>query len=224
MLNRLLVIAPHIDDAELSCGGTMYKYALRGDQVHVLHLSASSYVSAISGKTITKEMRLKESHDALSHLNAIGEYHYIADENEFMSCPMGNMVALIQTRINDLKPDRVFIPLPTFNQDHKIAYDACIAALRPHVKNHNPSMVCGYEQVTQNWGGSSLDQGRWYEILHHDHLTAKLHALRMHRSQAVSLTSGPFGVKAVGSLAVLRGQQCNHEYAELFHVLRSVIE
>ena len=41
-------------------------------------------------------------------------------------------IAYIESAINTFRPDIVFIPNPSYNQDHQAVYDASIIALRPH--------------------------------------------------------------------------------------------
>ena len=48
--------------------------------------------------------------------------------------------------INEIKPDEVYIPHPSYNQDHRVAYESTLTALRPHDLNHFVKRIFVYEQ------------------------------------------------------------------------------
>jgi N-acetylglucosamine malate deacetylase 1 len=122
------------------------------------------------------------------------------------------MVRLIERTVDRLKPDVLFVPLPSFNQDHKAAWDACEAALRPFRKGYWPHRVLAYEYPGQHWGPPPPATGKVYCPL-------KLQALAAHQSQFPDKAS----LDPVMDLLTARGGECGHGFAELFYLLRETL-
>lgn len=222
----VLIFSPHVDDAELSLGGYINQLCRKKRKVVVVNLSCSEYKSDVhSGAKVGVNQRIEEGLKASRRLGMNPDNYYIqtnlVKENKFNEADMGQFVNGVQSIIQCEKPDRVFIPLPTFNQDHKVTYDVCMAALRPHSSLFMPSQVFGYEQPTQYWGGDINSYACMFFELDDHNIQAKLEALKCHESQAVSKEDGPFGLNAVKSLARLRGSQMGKKYAEMVYHLRS---
>ena len=122
--------------------------------------------------------------------------------------------------INEYCPERVYIPYPSYNQDHVATYQAALVALRPHDINHFVKKVLVYEQPhvflwdnTHNVDGA-FKPNYFVEI----DIDKKLKAYQALSSQIRTFRS-PLTIK---NLASLRGQQCNSEYAEAFKIIRWV--
>ena len=57
----------------------------------------------------------------------------------------------IENIVNRIRPREIYIPAPSYNQDHKAVYDACLIALRPHDVNFFVKRVLVYEQPQDLW-------------------------------------------------------------------------
>ena len=81
---------------------------------------------------------------------------YTSCQSTLLNHPVNNystssLISDIEGLLNTLRPDIVFIPNPSYNQDHQAVYDASVIALRPHDLNHNPPVVLVYYQPQDIW-------------------------------------------------------------------------
>jgi len=195
-----LVIAPHIDDEVLGCGGIL------DENFFVLHCGVEerSYVSV--------EERLKEIEEVKKFLG----FNMKLLKNVVNNYKVNGLISEFERIINELKPDKVYIPYPSYNQDHKVVYKASLVALRPHDKIFFVKKILIYEQPHAFfWSHSNSDNFNPNYFVSID-IERKLKSYNMLKSQVRSFRS-PEHVKA---LAVLRGGQSNCKCAEAFQVLR----
>src|SRR3990172_8869023 len=115
-----LIISPHIDDEILGCFSVLDK------DTFVLYCGVEdrSYVS--------KEERVKELELVREHTH----FKYKILGNLVNSYKAQDLISAFEQTINEHKPEFVFIPYPSYNQDHRAVYSAALVALRPHDTNH----------------------------------------------------------------------------------------
>ena len=117
---KKLVISPHIDDETVGCGGILdedtYVFFVGVDEFH----------------EISMKDRLTELEDVKRHFGFTYSVDTTTTVNRYERAPM---IDGFQHIINSYKPDRIYIPYPSYNQDHQNVYDAVMIALRPHDRN-----------------------------------------------------------------------------------------
>jgi len=122
----LLAIAPHPDDVELTCGGTLLKAAEQGYKTGILDLTAGEM-----GTRGTPETRLKESARAAKILRV--------NHRENLRLPDAHLVVsteyklAIARRIRVMKPHTVILPYwegrhPDHYTAARLAYEGCFLA------------------------------------------------------------------------------------------------
>jgi N-acetylglucosamine malate deacetylase 1 len=122
----LLAIAPHPDDVELTCGGTLLKAAEQGYRTGILDLTAGEM-----GTRGTPETRLKEAAEAAKILRvAHRENLRLPDSN--VEVTRETKLALAQ-RIRALQPHTVILPYwegrhPDHYTSAKLGFEACFLA------------------------------------------------------------------------------------------------
>jgi len=122
----LLAIAPHPDDVELTCGGTLLKAAEQGYRTGILDLTAGEM-----GTRGTPETRLKEAAKAANILRvAHRENLRLPDSN--IEVTRETKLALAQ-RIRALQPHTVILPYwegrhPDHYTSAKLGFEACFLA------------------------------------------------------------------------------------------------
>jgi bacillithiol biosynthesis deacetylase BshB1 len=122
----LLAIAPHPDDVELTCGGTLLKAAEQGYRTGILDLTAGEM-----GTRGTPETRLKEAAKAAKILRvAHRENLRLPDSN--VEVTRETKLALAQ-RIRALQPHTVILPYwegrhPDHYTSAKLGFEACFLA------------------------------------------------------------------------------------------------
>ena len=197
---KKLVIAPHIDDETVGCGGILdkdtYVFFVGVDLHHIV--SAKERLEELDN--VAKHFGFTYSVDTTSTVN-----RYKREE----------MIDGFQHIINNYKPDRIYIPYPSYNQDHQAVYDASMIALRPHDKNFFVKKVLVYEGIGAfQWYANNYEVNHFVEI----DIDRKIAGYRLHESQVRGHRS-PEHIKA---LARLRGSQIGVSHAEAYIIKRWV--
>lgn len=206
--NRVLVLAPHTDDGEIGCGGSISKFVEEGKEVFYAAFS-------ICQKSVPKgwppNILKKEVGDATRVLG-IPKKNLFVYNYEVRTFPLHRQEILedlikLKTR---LKPDLIFLPSPNdLHQDHKTIAEEGIRAFKLFT-------ILGYEEP---WNNISF-KTRTFIPLEKKHINKKIKALKCYRTQYSRkyLDDG-----FVWGLARTRGTQIEGKYAEAFEVLRWII-
>jgi LmbE family N-acetylglucosaminyl deacetylase len=200
-----LVISPHIDDEILGCGGIL------DNETMVLHCGIEDR------STVSAEERLQEIEDAKSIL---GFRSKLLRKNVVNSFRVPDLIPDIERMINEYKPDSVYIPHPSYNQDHIAAYEAALVALRPHDQNHFVKRVFIYEQPHVFLWDHTHDMNNSFKPNYfiQINIDRKVKAYKALTSQVRSFRSP----EMLEQMASLRGKQSGYEYAEAYKILRWV--
>jgi len=130
------------------------------------------------------------------------------------------LIDQLSDTINRIKPEKVFIPYPSYNQDHQAVYKAALIALRPHDINFFVKKVLVYEQPHVFLWDYSYDKDSNFKPNYFASIDIekKIHAYKCIKSQVRSFRSPEF----VKDLASVRGKQAQCDFAEAYEVLRWV--
>lgn len=207
-MNKILILAPHTDDGELGCGGSIAKFCSEGLNVYYAAFSICSR-SLSPGEdpdTLSTEVAKATSVLGVKKENLILFDFDVRRFPEFRQEILEEMIS-IKTKIN---PDMVFVPSPTdIHQDHQVISEEGLRAF----KN---TTIFGYEMP---WNNLSFNTRSFIRLEEH-HLKKKVNALLEYKSQSYrSYLNGSF----ILSLAKIRGVQIGSEYAEAFEVIRLII-
>jgi len=192
-----LVIAPHVDDEVLGCGGILNK------DFHVVFCGMQEYHIL---PAVERYEELKSVADYLGftwRMLTIDKVNYYRKQN---------YIDLLQDIINEGRPDKIFIPYPSYNQDHQAIYKACMIALRPHDKNHFVKKVLMCESTDCNWGCAPYEINHLVKI----DINRKLKAYYLYGSQVRRHRSPDY----IEAIAVTRGQMMGESYAEGYIIKR----
>ena len=202
---RQLVISPHIDDDVLGCGGVINSETL------------TLYCGVDEFHIVTKEDRLKEADNVRDFY---GNQYKILDNTIVNEYQVKDLIDKFQGVINDYQPDRIFIPYPSYNQDHRVVYEACLIALRPHDINFFVKKVLVYEQPHVFLWNNTHDMNGEFKPNYFQSIDIekKITAYKLMKSQVRDFRND----EDLKSMAKLRGTQSNNEYAESFQILRWV--
>ncbi len=204
-MKKVLVLAPHTDDGEFGCGGTINKLIEEGNEVYYVAFSAceQSVLSHFPSDILITEVKAATSILGIKPDNLILLKYNVRTFNYKRQEILDDIIK-IRNRIN---PDLVFIPaLTDLHQDHKTIADEALRAFKF-------TSILSYEMP---WNNISFQTSCFYK-LSPDNLKAKIDALKKYKSQAHRPYASSEFIK---SLAVVRGIQVNTEYAETFEVLR----
>lgn len=215
---HLLVLAPHADDAEFGLGAYLCKCAKQYAVIAVVIAASGDYTR--DGQVISGAERRNEAVAALRHLGVQKiAFSSFFEENKALSADYVSIVSKIEELIETLKPDEVFVSLPSFNQDHRVLFDATMTALRPG--RGNDVKLYGYEYPGNCWGPPPPTTGKKYLVATPETSVRKIQSLKMHRTQFDNrfVAVGP---EAAVALLVQRGSEIGVPAAELVYLLREI--
>lgn len=211
MINRfknVLVLAPHTDDGELGCGGTIACLIEHGANVFYAAFSTADKsvppgypedVLKIEVRKATKVLGVKEENLVIFDYE-VRKLNYVRQEI------LEELIMLKNTHNFDL----VLMPsLNDIHQDHTTIANEGVRAFK------NTTLL-GYELI---WNNLSFNT-QSFVILKKTHIEKKAQSLLEYKSQGIrDYMSKDF----IFSLARARGVQIGAEYAEAFEVVRWVI-
>ena len=205
--NRVLVLAPHTDDGELGCGGTISRMVEEGREVYYAAFStaAESVPPPFPPDILEKEVREGTKVLGIPAANLL-VYKYKVRHLPHMRQEI--LEELVQMK-REIDPATVFLPsAQDLHQDHQTVHIEGLRAFKTVT-------VLGYELP---WNNLSFDY-RHFCVLTREHVQTKIAALRCYQSQQHRpYTQEEF----IWSWARTRGGQIMVEYAEAFDVLRWV--
>lgn len=205
--NGKLIIAPHPDDEVLGCASV-----LEDSFVYYCGIDESLLPLEIQKTRIDQKGRLEEIEKVSKYMGFSYEINHTSRINNYK---MIDFISEIESLVNRLQPDKIFIPFHCYNQDHQAIYDACQVALRPHDRNFFVKKVLVYEQAhVAMWERGHVNVSYFVKL----DLRAKLYAYNLHKSQVRGMRSPDI----LEALAKLRGASINVPYAEGFVVERWV--
>jgi len=204
---RALVLAPHTDDGEFGCGGTMARLVEEGSEVRYVAFSIAtkSLPPGFPPDTLAREVR-----QATAEIGIPEESLTVHDfeVRTFLDRRQDILELLIATW-EEWKPDVVFQPsLHDVHQDHQVVASEGLRAFKH-------TTILGYEIPWNNFDFAY----QAYLTFEERHLERKAAALARYASQQHRRYADP---EYVRNLARLHGANVGREYAECFQVYRIV--
>jgi N-acetylglucosamine malate deacetylase 1 len=204
---RALVLAPHTDDGEFGCGGTIARLVDAGVDVRYVAFSIAtrSLPDGFPPDTLAREVR-----EATTELG-IPESQLIVHDFEVRTFPQHRqeILELLIELWEDWKPDAVLQPsLRDIHQDHQVIAAEGLRAFKR-------TTILGYEIP---WNNFNFDYQAYFS-LEKEHVERKVRALSKYESQQHRRYSDP---EYIWNVARTHGINVNREYAEVFEVYRVV--
>lgn len=202
---RVLILAPHTDDGEFGCGGTIAKFAEMGTTIYYVAFSACelSVPSELPKDTLITEVK------AATQILGIPREHLILKKYGVRTFSFHRQ-EILQDMIDlreQISPDIVFMPsLNDIHQDHQTIAQEGLRAFKF-------STIMCYEMPWNNLNFNTTV----FNHLSEEHIQKKIEAMRQYKSQRKRPYSNE---EFIRSLARTRGVQVSTHYAETFEVLR----
>ena len=207
-VQKILILAPHTDDGELGCGGSIARFIEEGKNVFYAAFSTAeksvdsklpNNILEIEVKAATKKLGIKRE-NLFIYNNEVRKLNYIRQEI---------LEELIKLK-KKIDPDIIFMPsINDIHQDHS-------TVAREGLRAFKDRTILGYELI---WNNITFNTSTFI-ILQHNHVQSKVDALQEYKSQKdKAYMSQDF----VFSLAKSRGVQIGKEFAECFEIIRWVM-
>ena len=217
---NVLAIGCHPDDIEVSCAGTMAKYANRGDKVTVCHVANGNLGHELIQPAELRDIRREEARKAGAMVGI-----------EVVTCDIGDLMVYNQEKkhrdlivdvIRTYKPDVIITHSPDdYMPDHvavsHLVFDASFAASVPNYK----TAVADKAAITpiyymDNLAGVNFMPTEYVDIT--KTIENKMEMLECHESQMKWMRDHDKidFAEFVRTCARFRGLQCGVQYAECF--------
>jgi LmbE family N-acetylglucosaminyl deacetylase len=204
---RVLVLAPHTDDGEFGCGGTMVRLVEAGVDVRYVAFSIAtkSLPAGFAPDALAREVK-----EATTELG-ITAANLTVHDFEVRTFPdrRQDILELLIEEWEQWQPDAVFQPsLHDVHQDHQVIAAEGLRAFKR-------TTVLGYEIPWNNFDFSY----QAYFALNEAQVERKVSALAKYASQQHRRYCDP---EYIRNVARTHGINVNREYAEVFQVYRVV--
>jgi len=205
---KTIILSPHIDDEVLGC------FSMINKDTFIIYCGCDE--SHINFDWVKPRPKLKHRIAELELVQKKHGFKYVILNNTVNEYKIQNLIPEFEKYINEIKPDEIYIPVPSYNQDHRVVYEAALTALRPHDINFFVKKVFIYEQLQDLWNHN-------YHKFNPTYFTPvdiedKILTYQLYASQ-VRHFRNPEMLK---SLASIRGAQSNLSYTEGFEVIRYI--
>lgn len=207
MKKKVLVLAPHTDDGEFGCGGTIARLLEEGNEVYYVAFSTCR-ASVPQGEP--EDILEKELYEAMSVFSIKKDHVIVFDY------PVRNFLEHRQNILDDMlrigntvKPDMVFAPsIHDIHQDHHVIAEEAMRAFKK-------TTLYAYEVP---WNNFTFENQAYFK-LEECHVKKKRKAIECYRTQqGRAYASEEF---TIGQMRV-HGVQIGCEFAEVFEVVRMI--
>jgi N-acetylglucosamine malate deacetylase 1 len=218
----VLVIAPHLDDEVLGCGGVIVRHVAQGDKVYVCFVAHRAYnhIYDIEKMAVEKEHALRAKEIMGYH-----EPYFLGLSDERLDVCIQDVIIPLEKYMMNVRPEVVYSPFCNDNnQDHQAVAKAVQVVLRPAVVPfverwlifETPSST----EQAPSVGILGFQANVYYDV--NEYLDVKLKALSCYETEVRSYPNprSPEGIKA---LAMKRGMECGLSYAEGFMMAREKV-
>jgi len=218
-VKKVLVIAPHMDDEVLGCGGSVAKHVENGDEVFVCFVAHRVY-----NHKFDKKRNEREINCALNAKKILGyrEAKFLGLNDERLDVSIQDIIIPLEKYVHNVDPEIVYIPHSgDINQDHKAVFQASAIVLRPFANKNLKRILC-YEipsttEQAQSIAGQAFTPNCYVNI--EKYLKQKIEALKAYKTEMRPFPH-PRSVKAIKALAVKRGTEIGFKAAEAFMMIK----
>lgn len=218
-MKKVFVIAPHMDDEGLGCGGAILKHVDQGDQVKVCVVAHRVYDHKFDQqKNETEESHARDASKLLGYY----EIEFLRLNDERLDCCLQDIIIPLEKSIYQFQPDLLYTPFRgDNNQDHRAVFDAMRVAIRPSATLYLQEVYM-YETPSSTEQSPPLIENLFapnFYIDISDFMDAKLQALKCYKTEDRAAPH-PRSQVAIKALAQKRGSDIGYLYAEAFMILR----
>ncbi|MDI6738048.1 MAG: PIG-L family deacetylase [Nanoarchaeota archaeon] len=208
-MSKVLVISPHSDDELFGVGGTLLRHKKNKDKIFGLLLCDR-------GKKYVEEY--KQGMRRMGAQKVFWE-HYL--DCKFETYPVKDLADSIMRVIDEIRPDRIYVPAVSIHQDHKAVNDACLICFRP-TSPFIPKEILEYENATYEFGiGRGFNPRYFVDISEFVKEKQRIYD-KYYSSHSNKPDEHLLSTKNIEFLAKYRGMQSRTAYAEAFQILRMV--
>jgi len=210
-MERVLILSPHTDDAELGCGGFICKLLERNIKIFwiVFSTAKESLPKNYPSNILVKEFM------SVIELLGLDKSGYLIENFQVrkLTEKRQEVLEILVNIGKKFKPDLVIGPsVHDYHQDHLVVANEMIRAYKMR-----SSIIC-YELP---WN-QIFFQSQFFVKLDEKHIKNKIKILNQYQSQ-INQSKSYFSKDFIRGLASTRGAQIGYKYAEAFEVIRWIM-
>lgn len=208
MQKNIVILAPHTDDGEFGCGGSIARFIEEGSNVYYIAFSVAKKsvpeglpqnILEIEVKEATKRLGIKPK-NLIIYGFEVRKLNYVRQDI---------LEELVKFK-REINPDVVFMPVTRdLHQDHSTVAMEGLRAFKH-------TSILGYEIP---WNNLTFHNQSFIKLKKR-HVESKVYALDAYNSQK---TRYYLSEDFIYSMAKTRGVMVNTDYAEAFEVIRWII-
>ncbi len=215
MKKKILIVAPHVDDETLGCGGTILKNLDEGNIVHCL------IITKLKGKNKKKtELKKVMNKYPIKHFKQLNFQPAKLD-----TVPRKKIINSIKIYLDKIKPSEIYIPYEhDVHSDHKIVFE-CASAISKTFRAKFIKKVLVYETPSETDINLDYKLPNFKPNLFVDiskYIKKKINILSLYKSE-IGTHPFPRSLKNIKALATYRGSMSNFKSAEAFIILKERI-
>lgn len=226
-MSRILVIAAHPDDEVLGMGGTIAKYATRGDEIAVLIVTDGSTSQYRNDPKLQEIMRTKKAETA-NCAATLGVKHLFYGELPDMKLdvtPHVDINRVIENSIEDFQPSIVFTHFSgDVNKDHRMVYESTLVACRPVSEQCVKRLFLYSVPSSTEWNVQTATNSflpNWYEDISGEYAEKKYKAMECYKTELREYPH-PRSIQYLRTADAAEGNRVGLLSAESFILLRSI--
>lgn len=216
---NILVIAPHMDDEVLGCGGTIAKHVGDKDNIFVCFIAHRIY----NHKFDREKNEIEKKHACKAKkILCYKELQFFELKDERLDVSAQDIIIRLEKYVARIKPEIVYVSfMGDNNQDHRAVFDAARVVLRP-IAAPFIKRIYMYEVPSSTEQSPSLPQTTFlpnYYVNITEFIDKKIKSFRCYKTERRGYPH-PRSEEALRILAQKRGIEIGFEYAEAFMILR----
>lgn len=217
--NKVLVIAPHLDDEILGCGGVIAYHLSIGDRVNVCFIADRVYNHIYDKDAVETQRR-----HALDAQKAIGyqSAHYLCLHDERLDTCAQDIIVPLEEYVYKFRPEIVYSPYQyDNNQDHQAVAKAVQVVLRPLAAVFVKRWLM-YETPSSTEQAPNIISPMFRPNTYCDierYLETKLNAWKCYKNENRCYPH-PRSSRAIQALTMKRGMEAGLANAEAFMLVR----
>jgi len=218
-MKKILVIAPHMDDEVLGCGGAILKHINQGDHVRVCIVAHRVYDHKFNQqKNLIEESYARDAHKLLGY----AELDFLRLNDERLDYCIQDIIIPLEKSIYQFHPDIIYTPFRGDNhQDHRAVFDAMRVVTRPSATPYLEEVLM-YETPSSTEQSPPLIENIFapnYYINIEGFIETKLSAFKCYKTEDRP-EPHPRSQAGIKVLAQKRGTEIGYLFAEAFMILR----
>ena len=225
-MKKILVVAPHLDDDILGCGGTMYKKLQSGSEVYVAIMTNGNVGDPNLFPVEGTERGRLETHQAHEILGVTETFYFDFPAPRLETFPGYKISIELEKLIRKLEVDTLFLPhRGDIHKDHRAIFEAALVAARP-INGIPVKRIFTYETLSESeWAPPYSDEifyPTFFVTLTREEMEKKIKAFSCYTNPRLKDAPHPRSIEGITNLARLRGSTIEKGYAEAFMHIRTV--